>query len=371
MDDLNLSTLDEKLSIVIPVLDSLEYTKMCIDSLNKYTPKAEIIVVNNGSQPDTKQYLDSLKHIRVIHWDENRGVSKAWNAGLKIATRDVLCVLNNDVTVNEMGLQRLVEAAIKTGISGDYGFCFTIDWTLEYGTLNEEEADVLGGYCLVFRRDVWNKVGEFDELFTPACWEDNDWCLRAKQAGCKWQIVNGQINHYCSKTLNRVFDLYILGEQQRAKFTHKWNMAGIGLGERVLVRYDDDLNNLHILQECVKEIRKRKPLAKIQVLSNSVEHDDIPECCVVSANKEFKNYTQEVCYRQYIKQPLVSFVVWGADDKQLRNLIKNTNLLKAEYIVLKKSYGLNTEAVNEIFKQAHGDIKIFINENMVVETVCD
>jgi len=372
MSNVSLSELDKHLSIVIPVLDSLEYTQQCIDSLSEYAPNAEIIIVNNGSQPDTKQYLDGLKHIKVIHWDVNEGVSKAWNAGLKLATRDVLCVLNNDVTVKENGMQRLTEAAIEVGIAGVSGFCFNLDWTLAYETQNESEADVLGGYCLVFRRDIWNKVGEFDELFTPACWEDNDWCLRARQLDCKWRIINGQINHYCSKTLNRVFDLYTLGNQQRAKFVHKWNIDGIGLGERILIKCSDE-HNLKQLRQCVEEIRERKPMAKIQVLTSRFRRNGIPGA-VCAARRQFQNYTQEIICTQYLKESLTSFVFWGTSDNQLRNLIKNTHLLKAEYIGLENEYQCAEDAISSIYKKPNGKVKFFINGSLLVDVInksCD
>jgi glycosyltransferase involved in cell wall biosynthesis len=56
------------LSIIIPVHNQVEYTKMCLESIGQHTPEDhEIIVVNNGSEDETCLYLERNPHIRQIY----------------------------------------------------------------------------------------------------------------------------------------------------------------------------------------------------------------------------------------------------------------------------------------------------------------
>lgn len=355
--------LDNRLSIVIAVLDSLEYTKACIASLQEHAPNAEIIIVNNGSQPDTKEYLDSLSHVKVIHWKTNLGVSKAWNAGLKIATRDILCVLNNDVVVQPNGMQNLVLAAMTDGISADTGACINTDFNYAYATYNNDEADFLGGYCLVFRRDVLEKVGMFDEFFSPAYGEDSDWCLRAKQAGCKWQILPGSVYHHTARTSTRIFDMGSFLAGQRIKFINKWGKSANGLGERILIRAGTSSNER--IQQCIDEIRLRKPLAKIQVLTDANPDLFTGQDCVNSVPR-FRGYTQEVECEEYLARPLVSFITWVNNEVHYRNFLKHSHNIKAEYIRLGQEYSSMSKAYNAGTELATGKYLVYVHQDVEI-----
>lgn len=361
LNDKHLSKLDEKISIVIAVLDSLSYTKNCIDSLMKHAPNAEIIIVNNGSQPETKKYLDGLKHIKVIHWKTNLGVSKAWNAGLKLATRDVLCVLNNDVVVQPLGIQRLVAAATEIGLAAVEGACINLDFNYSHSTNNESEADFLGGYCLVYRRDVWDAVGEFDEFFSPAYGEDSDWCLRAKQTGYKWKIVPGCVVHFTARTSSRIFDMGSFLAGQRIKFINKWGKISNGLGERILIKPGD--SSVEDIQQCINELRLRKPLSKIQVLTD-INPDLIFECDCANSERKFKNYTQEIDCAEYLERPLISFITWVNNEVHYRNFLKHSHNIKAEYIRLGQEYDSMSKAYNAGTELATGKYFVYVHQDV-------
>lgn len=363
-----INNLDSKLSIVIAVYDSLNYTKDCIESLRKYAPNAEIIVVNNGSQHETKDYLDSLDFVKTIHWAENLGVSKAWNAGIKIATRDVLCVLNNDILVYDSGLQRLVEAALITGIAGNEGACMNADFCYAYSTDNEEEADYLGGYCIVFTRNLWNEVGAFDELFSPAYWEDNDWSLRVKEAGYKWKIIPGCVFHYVARTSIRVLDMNSLFANQRVKFINKWNSKANGLGERILIECQN--SSIDDIQKCLTEIRQRKPFAKIQLLTDLL--DSFSGNDSTGETQQYKNYTQVVQVEKYLQKPLLSFITWVSDEVHYRNLLRSSHNLKVEYIRLGQEFKAMSQAYNAGTELAHGDYLIYVHQDVeILDTMFD
>ena len=59
-----------------------------------------------------------------------------------------------------------------------------------------EETDRLVGYCLLMRREVIDSIGFLDESFGIGNFEDDDYCLRARQAGFKTVIARDAFVHH-------------------------------------------------------------------------------------------------------------------------------------------------------------------------------
>ena len=77
-------------SIVIPAYNNFSYTKQCVFSIFKNHPLLdfEIIIIDNGSTDETKQYFinfHGLKNFRFISNNENLGFAKASNMGAKVS----------------------------------------------------------------------------------------------------------------------------------------------------------------------------------------------------------------------------------------------------------------------------------------------
>jgi len=91
-----------EVSIVILVKDALKYVKKCIESINKYTNRFELIIIDNGSNKQTKKYLAGLDYLdfTLITNKENKGVSYGWNQGIKVAKYDYICFINSDCGLN-------------------------------------------------------------------------------------------------------------------------------------------------------------------------------------------------------------------------------------------------------------------------------
>jgi len=84
-----------KTSIIILTKNSLSFTKKCLESLIAYTDNFELIIVDNGSDKETVDYLKLLDKekteyddVKVIFNKKNMGSPYAWNQGIKIAKHD-------------------------------------------------------------------------------------------------------------------------------------------------------------------------------------------------------------------------------------------------------------------------------------------
>ena len=204
-----------KASIIIPVFNKLEYTKQCIKALydNTPIPLFELIIVNNASTDGTKEYLDQLSqqvnNIKVIHNQENLGFAKACNQGARIAEGRYLVFLNNDTVPLKGWLDALIETIEKDEKIGAVGtkliypdgrlqeagsviFNDGTGWNFGKGDeahkdiYNEAyEVDYCSGACLLVRKDLFWKIGGFDERYSPAYYEDTDLCFALRKLGYK------------------------------------------------------------------------------------------------------------------------------------------------------------------------------------------
>lgn len=88
-----------KVSVVIPVYNSDQFIKECLDSVINQTYKnIEIIVVDDCSSDNSVKIIKSIndKRIKLIRLKHNVGVATARNKGIEIATGDYLCFLDSD-----------------------------------------------------------------------------------------------------------------------------------------------------------------------------------------------------------------------------------------------------------------------------------
>ncbi len=87
-----------KVSIIIPTYNRAHLVKRAIYSvLNQTFKNFELIVVDDGSQDNTKEVLESIDDLRVkIIFQENRGVSAARNKGIYESSGDIIALLDSD-----------------------------------------------------------------------------------------------------------------------------------------------------------------------------------------------------------------------------------------------------------------------------------
>ena len=88
-----------RLSAVIPVYNDAAHVGFAVESaLRQEGADLEVIVVDDGSADDTPQVLRSFgARIRAVR-QENRGLPAARNAGIAIASGELLAFLDADDT---------------------------------------------------------------------------------------------------------------------------------------------------------------------------------------------------------------------------------------------------------------------------------
>ena len=112
-----------KVSVIIPVYNTKKYLKKCVNSvLAQSLDDLEIILVDDGSTDGSDSICDEYrtKGVKVIH-QNNKGLSAARNAGLKVATGEYVAFLDSDDYVESNMYQDMYELGHSNSI--DIVYC--------------------------------------------------------------------------------------------------------------------------------------------------------------------------------------------------------------------------------------------------------
>ena len=204
------------ISIIIPVYNQQELTKQCISAVRVNTTDCEIIVIDNGSTPP----LDEA----AIRNSSNLGFPVACNQGIRKATGDIIVLLNNDVIVTPSWSEKLTPWLNEYSIVGPMtNYCAGYQHTTlpAYENIDElnKNAEIFSeefdgqiqdvtfviGFCMAFKKSLYDEIGEFDESLWPCSGEEIDFCLRADAEGHKIGIVKDcYVHHFGSQTFNEM-----------------------------------------------------------------------------------------------------------------------------------------------------------------------
>jgi GT2 family glycosyltransferase len=190
---------------------------------------SEIVVVDNGSQDDSVEYMRaSWSQVRIVELAENRGVTAALNVCLAACHGELVGLFNNDMELAPNCLAELVAELERHSSIGSVtpkmldfvdrevidGAGDMLNWRgggrrrghgeRDAGQYNQAE-EVFGpcGGAAMYRRDALQAVGGFDEAYN-AYYEDIDWAFRAQLAGFRCRYVpTAVLYHRGSATLGR------------------------------------------------------------------------------------------------------------------------------------------------------------------------
>jgi GT2 family glycosyltransferase len=216
------------IDIVVPVYNALPDVQACLASLDRCRDgfDVRVIIVNDGSEAPTTDWLRSFakgRHdVTLIEHASNAGYTRAVNAGLKASTAPFVITQNSDTIVTPGWLKGMVacmESDPRIGIVGplsnaaswqnvpklrnDQGE-FAVNEVPNGLSVNDMAQVVarasrrtyprlpfVNGFCFMIRRSVIEAIGYMDEETFPVGYgEENDFCIRAGDAGFELAIAD-------------------------------------------------------------------------------------------------------------------------------------------------------------------------------------
>lgn len=221
-------------SFIILSYNTRELLVSCIQSVIDHgVQDFEVIVVDNASHDGSAdQIKKQFPQVRVIENSENAGFAKGVNIGAEHAKGDYLLFLNSDAEITEDTVSQLIqpfEMHEKAGVVG--GLLKNTDGSMQrsfsrfydlvpvflllfggdrvelvgHSVSNIQAVDWVSGGCMMIRKDVFDKVGRFDENFFMYL-EDMELCKRVKQQGYEIYFnPHAEVTHIGQGSSNRQF----------------------------------------------------------------------------------------------------------------------------------------------------------------------
>lgn len=232
------------LSIIIVNYNVKEFLQNLIHSIEKASQNItkEIIIIDNASDDGSVEFIrEKFPQVKLIANNTNLGFGKANNIGLKQASGEYVLLINPDTIVAEDTFEKMIKffgSNSNVGLAG----CkilnpdgtlqlacrrsFPGPWTsftkvtglssvfpkskifarynLTYLDENQTyEVDAISGSFMMMRKEVYDKVGGFDEQFFMYG-EDLDLCYRIQKAGYKvYYNHSTKIIHYKGESTKR------------------------------------------------------------------------------------------------------------------------------------------------------------------------
>ena len=265
------------ISIVVLTYNNLNYTKLCLDSITKFTayPNYEIIIVDNNSTDNTKEYLELFKNnnpskAKVILNATNLGFAGGNNIGIRESSGDYIMLLNNDTIVTRGWLTNLLKhleqnpnlamvGPVTNSIGNeakifvDYANMQELDRFAHKHTLSHQgqlitNPNVLALFCTLIRKEIFQKE-LLDEQFGIGMFEDDDLSYRVKKEGWGIAIAEDSYVHHFQRVSFRLLDEGVeknLFIQNKQYFEEKWHTAWIKHNYRQGITWDTNQNTTEL-----------------------------------------------------------------------------------------------------------------------------
>jgi glycosyltransferase involved in cell wall biosynthesis len=223
-------------SVVIPTRNRAQHALACVNSVLATSGIAEVIVVDQSDEEDTRQAIESIRDNRLRYVrSELRGATSGRNVGIEQSHGDVIAFTDDDCRVRHdwaLNISAVFRADRDTAVVCgrvivppeilERGFAVGFEPVVRVWQNRFPKPGIDWGITANFavRRDVFDQVGGFDPMLGPGapllCGEEPDILFRVLRVGLK--VVNAdevQVEHLGVRARGEetraLFDTYAAG----------------------------------------------------------------------------------------------------------------------------------------------------------------
>lgn len=328
---------DERSTPVLSLLchNRMELTVRCLEMLLRNTPDARIIITNNASTDQTRNYLEEMalkdRRLILVHNNENLGYKEPHENAFKMACSmdpkpDFFCILNNDVDTGRGWWQRIEEAFSKNPklaiVGNKCGACSLINERFEGSPARPDQTpEYVEGSLFAVRVPVMEKLGLFDPNLQFIYGEDSDASLRAREAGYDIQTIDCNCRHLSNQTVKYLNDatkhkIAMAKAHNHRYLVDRWKVYIRRRNFRydVLINREGAIGDLILATPAIEALKAKWPDAQIkvktrcpQVFTNSPTTADAS--CDFGGQFDYR-FDLDLCYEN---RPMVHPVLCYAD----------------------------------------------------------
>jgi GT2 family glycosyltransferase len=203
-----------RVTLVMVVFNQLPLTRACLDSLDSTREPFALVVVDNGSTDDTRDFFARFRPRYPVRYETEGGggsVIAALNRGWRLADTAHVCFLHNDTELGDADWLGKLLAPLgdgRAGLTGLYGVKRVrrdgryVGRTIVHSlapaptvALAGEEVAVVDGVCLCVRRSLLEAVGGFDEGYGFFHGYDRDLSFAVREHGETCHVVRSSFLH--------------------------------------------------------------------------------------------------------------------------------------------------------------------------------
>ncbi len=212
-----------KFSFIIPAYNNWQLVhQLLFDIYKNCSTPHEILLMDNGSMEpgflDGVAWWSSTGLLPITHIrnTEDMGFLKNSNKGLKLATGDKICLVSTDVRIHKDVVGYWAD---NNSLLGGRLLDFDTGWNTFRGKI----YPYVEGWILTTTKDNWNKIGYFDERFSPNDMEDVDASTMAIEFGMRLEIYpEGYVSHIGAQTIGYSPEREAITHINKKKFEKKW-----------------------------------------------------------------------------------------------------------------------------------------------------
>ena len=230
------------IDIIIPSFNGKSLLEKHLeDVINNSGDINKIIIIDNGSTDGTFEWLKiNYPQIEIIRNKKNLGFTVPVNQGVKLSKADYIVLLNNDVKPQKGYLKNIInhftdDNLFAVSFNENESSWPAVTW--KSGKLNftrgEDKTNSryslwASGGSAIYKRQIWDKLGGFNEVYSPFYWEDIDLGYRAWKSGYKIIWLNSAIvYHEHESTSSQLNKDYVSLIKERNELLFTWlNFSG-------------------------------------------------------------------------------------------------------------------------------------------------